>query len=178
MHTLITGTTGSGKSALAKMLCKSFLARGKHVVILDPMRSQDWGQQNTHKQADTFLLEVKSRQSCFLFIDEAGSMIGRYNPEMDWCATTGRHFGHKSFFICHGVTQLSPVLRSQCSTCYLFSNDQKSMEKMAEEFNQPSIEKLKLKQFEFVILSRFHDPDFRCIQIDKGQVVRLKSPAE
>jgi energy-coupling factor transporter ATP-binding protein EcfA2 len=176
MHTLITGTTGSGKSTLAKMLAKSLQTRGHGIVVLDPMRSNDWGVQ-PHYEQGAFLEEVKSRKDCFVFVDEAGAMIGRYNVEMEWCATTGRHFGHKSTFICQYVTQLAPVVRSNCDKVYLFATDGQSREKLAQEFDQPSIEKVKLKQFQFVILSRFDPPDFRSISIDKGTVVRLESPA-
>lgn len=185
MHTLITGTTGSGKSSLAKMIAKGLQKRGHNCLVLDPMQSLDWGSQSVsaksnttiiYKDSATFLSTVKESKDAFIFVDEAGTEIGRYNNEMDWLATTGRHFGHQSTFICHRVTQLSPVLRSNCSKCYLFATDQKSMEVMSLEFNQKSIEKIRLKQFEFLILSRFADPEFRRIVIDKGQVVAVKFP--
>lgn len=159
------------------MICRKLLEKKNGVIILDPMRSVDWGV-DTHKEQSSFLEEVKSRQDCFIFVDEAGAAIGRYNVEMEWCATTGRHFGHKSCFICQYISQLSPVVRSNCAEVYLFATDFNTRKKLAEEFDQPTIENIRLNRGEFVMLNRFGPPDFRRIDVDKGTVVRLQSPSK
>lgn len=163
-HNLIVGMTGTGKSTLAKLVIKQAKKAGRKTVVLDPIGDPSYSADFQTTDPDQFLAYAKANKSCYLFVDESGQAIGRYNEPMMWLATTSRHLGHLSFFISHSATQLSPILRGQCGQVYLFSCAAANFKTVAEEWNQPDI--LKMKRFdagEFVYVPRFG-------QIRKGRI--------
>lgn len=156
-HNLVVGMTESGKSTLAKIVCKAMQKRGISTAVLDPMHSQDWGVPTfqTHN-SETFLEYVKKNKSHVLFIDEAGQMIGRWNQPMEWLATTSRHLGHSCWFILQGTTQVSPVIRDQCHKCYLFACDVRIIDSISIGFNSPKLRELDTpEKLNFYAVSRF-----------------------
>lgn len=156
MHTLMVGMSGSGKSTLAKMMARRLKAKGKCVAILDPLGDPAFDADFRTKDSEEFLAYAKSHRDCFLMVDEGGQAIGRYNQPMEWLATTGRHCGHLSTFIIQGCTQLSPIVRGQCSTCFLFACAPQNAEIISMEYNEEKLTEIpRLNQFEFVQVSRF-----------------------
>lgn len=128
MHTLISGQSFSGKSYLAKSLC-SKLRKTRNCIVLDPFLD-NWDADYLTQDADDFLRVAKRNRNCCLFVDESGSSIGRGADaaRMHWIATQARHWGHRSFFILQRLTQIEPLIRSQCSEFYAFrgsANDAK-----------------------------------------------------
>lgn len=66
-------------------------------------------------------------------------MIGKYNTIMDELATTGRHFGHKCYFITQRVKQISTTVRAQCSELVIFKQAQVDTKDLAAEFVEEKI---------------------------------------
>lgn len=137
MHVLIVGITNTGKTTLAFEMARRYKAKGKKIIVLDPDLRSEWGVINiasVSKEAgtevtkfgvmtddpDLFLKIAKESQSCALFIDESGSMIGRYDTQLEWLATQSRKWGHKSHFIMQRGSQVSPTVRNQCSSAFVF----------------------------------------------------------
>lgn len=138
------------------MLARRLKSKGKSVAILDPLGDPEYLATFHTKNSDEFLAWIKSNRDCFVFVDEGGIAIGRYNEPMNWIATTARHCGHLCFIIVQGVTQLSPIVRGQCDKVYLFRSAKSVGEMLAVEWNEKSLADCdKLERGEFFLASRF-----------------------
>lgn len=158
MHSLIVGMTESGKTTLAKYLCKGLAKRGKKTAVLDPLIDVGWETEFQTNNPGEFLALAKKTRESYLFVDEGSVSIGRFNVPMEWLATMSRHWGHSAFFITQGMTQLGPTIRNNCSRLYLFACSKSIARLAAEEFNQPEVISAdRLRVGEFFIVSRF-DP--------------------
>ncbi len=145
MHSSIYGRSGSGKTTLAILMCHELLRRGHEVGVLDNMTDERWklegyelAIQTTNKSE--FVKFAKKNKGLFLFVDEGSDEIGRNPPpEIQWLATKSRHFGHSVTFISQAATQMSNVVRAQCSNCYIFKCGEKMKELLAEELCEPEL---------------------------------------
>jgi len=153
-HVLITGTTESGKSALARELCRNYTA-GR--IVLDPLRHPGWQADRVFSSGPEYLACARQATGCALFVDESPSVVGRYDDEMHWLATQARHRGHWSHFVSQRPTQLPPVVRDQCSIAFIFRVSPDAAKILAREFTQPEIEAVAptLEQFHFLAVRRF-----------------------
>jgi hypothetical protein len=138
VHTLILGATESGKTTLAKNVCKELVAGKKQTLVLDPLGSQ-WPTQNVFTDPDLFLKFFWATQGSYVFIDESGETVGRVNKEMEKTGTRGRHNGHSVFFITQSRTQLSPILRRQCAQLFCFAIGGDEAKFLAEEWICPDL---------------------------------------
>ena len=155
-HVLICGMTESGKSTLGKHFVREHQARGIGTIVLDPLNDPEWAADYQTDQKDDFLAVVKQSRKCALFVDESGEQIGHYSDEMFWLATRARHYGHKSYFLSQRAQQISPTVRTQCSTLALFNVSKKDAEILADDFNRPELKEAnQLRQFEFFLVNRF-----------------------
>lgn len=153
-HVLITGTTLSGKSALARELCAHYTA-GR--IVLDPLSDPGWEADRVFTSGPEFLACCRQATGCALFVDESPSVVGRYDHEMHWLATQARHRGHWSHFVSQRPTQLPPVVRDQCALAFIFRVSPDAAQLLAREFTQPEIEAeaVALGQYEFLEVRRF-----------------------
>lgn len=155
-HTLITGTTESGKSLLAKAIAREWHAEGYRVMVLDPRLSVWKGASLVTADSDFFMEEVNEWEHCLLIVDESGEAIGHYAPEMRTLATTLRHNFHSSIFIVQSATQLDPIIRRQCRYCAAFSCTEAEAKTLATEYPQAGFERaVTLRKFEYYFGSRF-----------------------
>lgn len=139
MHTLILGATESGKTTLAKAICKKLMKNGKKVLVLDPLGA-NWPTNQVFTDSELFLEYFWKEKDRFVFIDESGEMVGRVNEEMAKVGTRGRHNGHSVFFLTQSRTQLNPILRRQCSQLFCFAIGADEAKGLAEEWICPQLE--------------------------------------
>lgn len=164
-HVLICGMTASGKSYAAKRLAARALARGKSVLVFDPLRDSfpaTWRTANL----DALLTAAKRSRNCLIIIDEALTNIGLGVGEKAkflWLATMSRHCGHQVVFICQRLRGLSPTIRDNCRTLFLFSVHKESAEIVAEAFNDDGLRRApELPAFHF-----FYKEFFKPLRICK-----------
>lgn len=144
-HVLILGITRTGKTTLAFELARRYKARGTPILVLDPDKRKDWNADYLTDNPEEFLTVCKSNKSCAIFVDESGQMIGRYAPQMEWLATQSRKWGHKAHFITQRASQISPTLRNQCTSIFLFKQSPSDAKIVACDFvceelkNAPSL---------------------------------------
>lgn len=169
-HYIIIGMTESGKTTLAKIVCRKTSEKAK-TAVLDPLRSQDWGATFQTDDPDEFLKYLRENKSHVVFVDEGATTIGRFNEEMEWLATQSRHWGHSCFFISQRATQMATTIRHQCSKAYIFAVGSKDAEMFAEEWNEPGLKNLpRIQKGEFYLVSRFGALQKGSIDFEKGLV--------
>jgi len=140
MHTLIVGTSGSGKTTFARKLAHAALDKGRRVLVYDVMLT-DWPEGCEVFDDDHDFSQAAHRsRNALLIVDEAGEVIGRSNYELFWLATRSRHIGASTVFITHRPSQLAPVIRDNCQVLILFSSPASTGKLLAEEFNEPTLE--------------------------------------
>lgn len=155
-HSLILGMTESGKSTLAKKLAAYYKSKGFGVLVLDPLNDPGWPCDFKTDDGSEFLKVFWDSRRCFVFIDESGDSVGRYNAEMTRTATKGRHWGHACHYITQRGTQLATTVRDQCSHLFLFCSSLNDSKTHADEWNQQQIrEACNLKQGEYFHATRF-----------------------
>ncbi len=122
MHTLIIGKTRSGKSFLAKQMCRQALSLGIKTIVYDPLEDLEWKCSFRTSSEERFMQVVRASRGCLCFVDEAGQAVTNYaSPDMLWTAQRSRHLGHKFVYISQRVLKsLDRSVRDQCSTLYLF----------------------------------------------------------
>lgn len=143
MHSLIVGVTRSGKTTLATILAREMLARGKKVVVFDPIGGPDWGKgAQVFDNAEDFTHAVRSPEctSAHVFVDESGEILGEgYSREHTWLATRSRHWGHSVYFIGQRAMQIPLTMRTQCTRIYMFTTNINDASIYAEDFNCPAL---------------------------------------
>jgi len=156
-HTLIAGTTESGKTTLAKMMCAAYAETGIKRIVLDPMNDPGWNADFQTRDANEFLRVMKASRQCACFVDEGSENVGRYDTEMHWCATQARHLGHRVTFICQAPTQIAPVVRNNCSQVAVFRIAPNDAKVLAECYTQPSLrDAIYLSKGEYLYTGRFN----------------------
>lgn len=155
-HTLIAGITESGKTTLAKKMCAEYKARGIPVVVLDPMNDPEWLADFQTREPLEFLQMVKTSRNCACFVDEGSENAGRFDTEMHWTATKGRHLGHRLTYVCQRPTQISPNIRYNCSNVALFKVAMDDAKTVANDFGQEALKRATLlKQGEYLYCNGF-----------------------
>lgn len=155
-HVLILGMTESGKSTLAKQLCGEAKKRQLGTLVLDPLNDPDWQADYQTRDPAEFLRVVKNSESCAVFVDESGQSVGRFDTEMFWLATQGRHFGHMCHFISQRGQQIAKTVRDQCGRLYLFNCSLSDAKMLADEWNKEELRQAHtLEKGEFFIVQRF-----------------------
>jgi tRNA uridine 5-carbamoylmethylation protein Kti12 len=179
MHSLLVGMTQSGKTTLAKLIAWRLKEQGHPVAVLDPFEDESWKADFITSNSEEFLEKMQHLKDHFIFVDETAQSIGRYNEPMNWLATTARHLGHSSFFICHRFTQLDPVIRANAERSFVFATDRASAEMLAMEWNQPELIGLpKFRKGQFAIVSRFRKMELCAIDFGTKKVEYLPNRME
>lgn len=178
-HSLIIGMTESGKTTLAKLIVKNAKKKKIKTAVLDPLKDPHFGADFNTANQEEFLAWIKKNKSAVLVIDEAGTSVGRYNTAMEWVVTTSRHLGHSSILICQGAAQLSPLVRGQCTVCYLFSSTLATLKTISEDFNAPELLKIgRLTRGEFYLVSRYESVRKMRLDYSKGTIVEIKTKTD
>lgn len=162
MHTVINGTTGSGKSTYAVQLAKAAKQTGFPIGVLDPMFDQHdrWPRQEpgiiTH-DFDEFEQWARENINAWLFIDEGHDSIGknRWNDDLWWLFRYGRHYGHRVAVITQYPMDLPPVVRINCRHLVCFNLDGDSAYALSRNFGHEAInDATTLQPFEFIYITR------------------------
>jgi len=155
-HAIILGMTESGKTTLAKRLATQYKKNDIGVIVCDPLNDPGWDADYQTTDSVEFLRVVRGSRSCAVFIDESGEVVGKYNDDMFWLATRGRHYGHNCHFITQRGAQLAKTVRDQAGRLYLFNCSLDDAKILSNEWNRPELKEANtLRQGEFFSVSRF-----------------------
>ena len=157
----IIGMSMSGKTTLAKHLSRQYWTRSKiRSLVLDP--NYDEGSYGDHamvfREEPKFWNVAWKTNNLLIIVDEAAETISR-NDDLTPVFTRLRHRGHKLLVIAHRATNLTPIMREQIDTVYLFRQSKKNCEIFAELFAEPSLEKAQfLPQFQYYYCALYEKP--------------------
>lgn len=155
MHSLILGTTGSGKTEFAKDLASDNYRRGNIVLVCDPFRDK-WAAHLNTPDVEYFMRAARKNRNALCIVDESGSIVGQHNDETFWLATELRHYGSSCIFIAQRHSQISPVVRGQCHNLFLFRVDPDSAKILSKEFvSQEASAAPSLEQYHCYWIQRF-----------------------
>lgn len=155
-HGLFLGQTESGKTTLARQLSHKVKAQGHSVLVLDELCDPGWAADFQTADPEKFLEVFWANRSCYVFIDEAGDAVGRYDETMRKTATRGRHWGHSCFYLSQRGATLDTTVRAQCRHLFLFTSSADDCKILAREFNCPElIQATSLPQGAYLHKSKF-----------------------
>jgi len=138
-HALVVGMTESGKTTFARGLSHIYKRGNEPVLVLDELRDPGWAADFITGDPDEFLKVFWSSRGCFVFIDEAGDSVGKYDEAMRKTATRGRHWGHSCYFCVQRGALLSTTVRGQCRHLFLFTSPVEDVKIYAKEWNKPEL---------------------------------------
>jgi energy-coupling factor transporter ATP-binding protein EcfA2 len=140
MHILINGSSGSGKSSLARYLCKLYRRTGVESIVYDPSLSQNWGASFVTNDKEKFIKMVWASKKCLIIVDEAPSW-GKNSKELQDLACMSRHRGHKVIFMGQKCATLNSSVRENCTELYVLRSSKKSCILLADDFACDEIQK-------------------------------------
>lgn len=130
-HTIYAGTTGYGKTTLAKAMCKVEKEKGLYTFVLDPVLQPDWGSHYLTDDPETFVNAVweyaeqgelkqrflDTREVIFsLYFDECGDYTPKQWFELRKFQKKGRNYGMKVSAIGQRVFDMNKGARTQCES--------------------------------------------------------------
>lgn len=130
-HRIFAGTTGFGKTTLAKALCKVEKDRGLFTFVLDPVLQPDWGSHYLTDNPETFASDVwayaekmqlkerflQTREIVFsLYFDECGDYTTKQWFELRKFQKKGRNYGMQVNAIGQRVFDMNKGARTQCES--------------------------------------------------------------
>lgn len=160
MHSYIVGTTGSGKSHLAKSMARGYREAGYSVLALDPVRDPEWAAVADHVTADKdeFLRVFWESANCKVFVDETLRVTDNHDKEFHATATMGRHNGHQLYYLAQRPSHIPVNIRSQCQTVFTFRQNRKESILMSDDFGNDDLRQaVELGKYEFL-----HATNFKC----------------
>lgn len=147
-HALIVGSSGTGKTTLAKRLAetrKKSRASMKNFVqiALDPLASKWPDGVIVVDNWDDFVIELEiahenGEVGCN-YIDEANTHFAHGDKDKLWLQLRGRHFGFDNTLITQYPTLLSPAARGQCERLHLFQIGAQSAKMLADDYAAPQL---------------------------------------
>ncbi len=106
----------------------------RRLIVLDPYGSDGWPTGAIFcRTINRVIFWAKRKRGYVIVIDEAGYALDRYRPEHEQLATRSAHRQHRCVFVCQRYSQISPVVRFQCSEYWLFPQDYDSERQLARE---------------------------------------------
>lgn len=155
-HEIIVGITESGKTTLAMQKALAYHNNGTQVIVLDPMRNPKWPGGLVFTDPSAFVKEVQAWRGCAIFVDEAGETVGRYDDELTFLATRGRHYGHNCYFIAQRAKMINTNVRNNCSILNMFKQSPEDCKELANVFAQEELKNgNKLSRGEFFYCNGF-----------------------
>lgn len=159
MHTLICGVTLSGKTTLARALCRRLDGLGQNTVVYDPVGTATagggWGERSiVFDDADEFWAYMADDRvvGAHVFVDEAGDQFGVSQKQNHWLATRGRHFHLYLYMIAQRPKMIAPTVRTQAGRCYMFRLACEDAKEVGMDFGHSGLDKKELDTGDFLIL--------------------------
>lgn len=159
MHVLIVGSSGSGKTNLAKRFAADAISRGDAVLVYDPIMSGDWpSEASKYTTPRRFFAAIEHTESAHVFIDEAKTLWNHDTKKADALLYQKRHKGLLFYVIGQRAEgMIPPNARNQCSRVFAFKQSHKDSETLALEYGAALRDCVSLAPGAFVFSDGFKD---------------------
>lgn len=122
---------------------------------------------------DVVLERLKKERGLFIVVDESSQVLGRYPPaEYEWLATVSAGYQHSCLFICQESSQISPTVRGQCDTLYMFHCNVGSRKLLVDNYHMA--DPGPLPKLHFIRADRFSAAGMYSIDPATGKIKFLK----
>ena len=176
MHSLLIGMIECGKSCLGKNLARSYIGKGKKVLVLDPIMD-DWGNAEVTDSTEELeqWMRASENRASYVFIDEGGEVFNEGRERrLNWLTTRSRHYGHSVHILAQRYVQIPPTVRGQCNRLYLFTVSRQDAEEAAIDWNKPELRNAHLlPKLHFYIVGRYEKTRLGVITGENYDNVRI-----
>lgn len=160
VHSLYCGVTNSGKTTLARYVCRGLIKKKRPRVVFDPMGTNtaggDWGEGATiYSDVDSFLDLMYSDGfgDTDVFVDEAHNIFSHDKKEHLWMLTQGRHYGMRFHLLTQRPPKVHPDARTNCGQCFMFRLAFDDVKAIGNDYGYSDIHKINLDRGDFLILN-------------------------
>jgi hypothetical protein len=144
LHNWTIGGSGSGKTALNKLLCAGVRARGLRCAVLDPLRDGGWDADFITHDPDAYwrwlLAHQDERVACFW--EECGIAVDRADRRFNLAACTGRHAGWRIYLITQRFKQVCPDVRDMAAERWIFRCSGDDAQQLVREYGRDELKEL------------------------------------
>lgn len=133
MHTIICGTTGTGKTTLALILAREARKRKIMSMVYD-RRDAGYCCDIVVKSFERFLQIAQASSNMMLFVDDCPTVLKRGVPAHKWLTTESRHQGHNVILISQRYMMIPKDNRDNCQTVWMFRQSARDCKEIADEF--------------------------------------------
>lgn len=167
MHTLICGVTESGKTTLARAICRGLLKKKIPVMVRDPVLGTEtagggWGDEShitsnqlqIFEEDEDFFSNIYEARGHHVFIDEAADVFSVGDKDNQWILRKGRHkpTSISAYLICQRPKMVAPNARTMCSRAYVFRLAADDLTEIGKDFGFSNLGAENLDRGDFLIL--------------------------
>lgn len=140
-HRAIIGQTGSGKTFAAQQFARVMREHGLGILALHkplepwPAPCISWQTEDPEK----FLWKFDRARGCGCFMELADAFVDKWDLRFHRCFASGRHLGHRCFYISQRAALVHPNIRDNCESLCLFAVPQNAARLWAMEFNDEAL---------------------------------------
>ncbi len=133
MHTIICGTTGTGKTTLGLILAREAKKRKIMSMVFD-RRDAGYCCDIVVKSFPRFLELAQASSNMMLFVDDCPTVLQRGKDSHKWLTTESRHQGHNVVLMAQRYMMIPKDNRDNCQTVLMFRQSLRDCKEIAEEF--------------------------------------------
>ena len=141
LHFALFGQTGTGKTFAAQQFARFMRARGLGVLALHkpleawPADAVSW----QTPDPEAYLWKWERSRRCGCFMELADAFVDKWDARFHRCFSSGRHLGHRCFYITQRAALVHPNIRDNCSSLCLFAVPTNAARLWAMDFNDENL---------------------------------------
>lgn len=133
MHSIICGTTQSGKTTLALALVRQARKRLIRSLVYDVHRAP-YASDVICLSFKRFLDMAKKSENLLLVVDDCATVLDPHDPDHKWLTCESRHQGHSVILIAQRFKSIPKTLRDNCEEVWMFRQSLSDCKEIAGDF--------------------------------------------
>jgi hypothetical protein len=133
MHSIICGSTLTGKTTLALILAREAKKRGIKSMAYDTKRA-GYCCDIICESLNRFLDIAQASNNMMLFVDDCISVLRSNDPRHRWLTAEARHRGHSVVLIGQRYKNIPKTNRDNCETLWMFRQSLADCKEIAGDF--------------------------------------------
>lgn len=133
MHTIICGTTLTGKTTLGRILAREARKRKIMSMVFD-RRDSGYCCDIVVQSFNRFLELAQASSNMMLFVDDCPTVLKRGEDSHKWLTTESRHQGHSVVLMAQRYMMIPKDNRDNCDTVWMFRQSLSDCQEIANDF--------------------------------------------